>query len=262
MIAADLAKNELLCPFVVDFVLCFYSVGKPANNVPLPPSSRGDSISEEDINEKNIENTNEDNEEHTNDADEVVVEAKRRRKSPPVQIRQASQQAKLEDEPSFNESLESEKPVAGRLSLKSPLDLEARNETESPKPDMAGSIQAALAALQAGQISLHQLSMQLMALGANSPGLWQSQLAAVAARQLSTSDRSLPAPANEIQAIQAALQQQQQNIQQHLQNLLLLQQSANSLGNNNVPISAAAPPTAAPPQPPPPPPPAFMGNQV
>ena len=112
-----------------------------------------------------------------------------------------------------------------------------------------------------------QLSMQIMALGANSPGLWQSQLAAVAARQLSQNNESrgattglpvpglpppppltsLQSPPNEIQAIQQALQQQQQNIQQHLQNLLLLQQSANSLGsmgaNNNAP-------------------PSFMGNQV
>ena len=114
--------------------------------------------------------------------------------------------------------------------------------------------------------------MQLMALGANSQNLWQSQLAAVAARQLSQQDRggnnerpNLPAPpslppppplaslqpqisSNEIQAIQQALQQQQQNIQQHLQNLLLLQQGSvagNLAGaaNNNVPSP-------------------FMGNQV
>ena len=110
--------------------------------------------------------------------------------------------------------------------------------------------------------------MQLMALGASNPaatsgGLWQSQLAAVAARQLNSEPKNstnlgsgLPPPppltsiqpqVNDIQAIQQALQQQQQNIQQHLQNLLLLQQSANSLGNissnNNVP-------------------PPFMGNQV
>ena len=99
--------------------------------------------------------------------------------------------------------------------------------------------------------------MQLMALGANSPGLWQSQLAAVAARQLSQQERdrpslppTLPPPPpippqispNEITAIQQALQQQQQNIQQHLQNLFLLQQS--SSGNSNV----VTPP--------------FMGSQV
>ena len=107
--------------------------------------------------------------------------------------------------------------------------------------------------------------MQLMALGANSQNLWQSQLAAVAARQLSQQDRERPnlpavpqAPppvppplaslqpqisSNEIQAIQQALQQQQQNIQQHLQNLLLLQQGSSVAGNNNVPSP-------------------FMGNQV
>ena len=106
--------------------------------------------------------------------------------------------------------------------------------------------------------------MQLMALGANSPGLWQSQLAAVAARQLSQQDRDsgpsrssgapiLPPPPslppqvspNEIQAIQQALQQQQQNIQQHLQNLLLLQQSSLGGAGSSSPLS-----------------PPFMGNQV
>jgi hypothetical protein len=102
---------------------------------------------------------------------------------------------------SFNESLEdptkslqltlgSSKPLLSTgLSLKSSLDLEcaARPEepvsppvistttnketssslsgTESPPSDVGGSIQAALTALQAGQISLNQLSMQLMALG-------------------------------------------------------------------------------------------------
>jgi hypothetical protein len=124
--------------------------------------------------------------------------------------------------------------------------------------------------------------MQLMALGANSQGLWQSQLAAVAARQLSQSNErqgglpqglqptgpppppppppapptppALPPPSvsqNEIQAIQQALQQQQQNIQQHLQNLLLLQQSAGSLNMNT-----AAGGNAGTPSPP------FLGNQV
>ena len=125
--------------------------------------------------------------------------------------------------------------------------------------------------------------------GANSPGLWQSQLAAVAARQLTSQQNNTenrgptpgaergpqlpppptvppPPPAlaaaaaaagvqppqispNDIQAIQNALQQQQQNIQQHLQNLLILQQSANSIGN----IAATANNNV---------PPSFMGNQV
>ena len=104
---------------------------------------------------------------------------------------------------SFNESLEdptkslqltlgSSKPLLSTgLSLKSSLDLECAGSrpeepvsppvistttnketgssslsgTESPPSDVGGSIQAALTALQAGQISLNQLSMQLMALG-------------------------------------------------------------------------------------------------
>ena len=45
--------------------------------------------------------------------------------------------------------------------------------------NMAASVQAALQALQAGQLSLNQLSVQLMALG--SP--WQNQLAALAMKQ-------------------------------------------------------------------------------
>ena len=102
---------------------------------------------------------------------------------------------------SFNESPEdptkslqllggSSKPLLSTgLSLKSSLDLECAvrpeepvsppvistttnketssslSGTESPPSDVGGSIQAALTALQAGQISLNQLSMQLMALG-------------------------------------------------------------------------------------------------
>ena len=82
------------------------------------------------------------------------------------------------------------------------------------------SVQAALAALQAGQMSLNQvrwakcevnlgnthlflfqLSVQLMALGAQSPGIFQSQLAAVAARQLGQQSQSSPTqiPPNDIQ---------------------------------------------------------------
>ena len=134
------------------------------------------------------------------------------------------------------------------------------------------------------------LYANLIILGANSPGLWQSQLAAVAARQLTSQQNNTPesrgptpgavgpqlplppnlppppsalavatstAPAqspqispNEITAIQNALQHQQQNIQQHLQNLLLLQQSANSLGNIAAAANNNVPPTP------------FMGNQV
>eukprot|EP00095_Tigriopus_kingsejongensis_P012537 maker-scaffold262_size232883-snap-gene-0.14 protein:Tk12537 transcript:maker-scaffold262_size232883-snap-gene-0.14-mRNA-1 annotation:"pou class transcription factor 1" len=109
-------------------------------------------------------------------------------------------------------------------------------------PNAMASVQAALAALQAGQMSLNQLSVQLLALGVQSPGLFQTQLAAAAARQLSQQPTGgsnpsglapnlLLPPSNEFQAIQQALQQQQQNIQQHLQNLLMLQQSANHMNN-------------------------------
>jgi hypothetical protein len=54
-------------------------------------------------------------------------------------------------------------------------------------------------------IFLFQLSVQLMALGGQSPGLWQSQLAAAAVRQMSNSNlgnNSQPPnlyPQNEIQ---------------------------------------------------------------
>ena len=50
---------------------------------------------------------------------------------------------------------------------------------QSTGGNMAASVQAALQALQAGQLSLNQLSVQLMALG--SP--WQNQLAALAMKQ-------------------------------------------------------------------------------
>ena len=89
-----------------------------------------------------------------------------------------------------------------------PADSPSRFEpdlVEKKELNPVASVQAALAALQAGQMSLNQLSVQLMALGASnnnssnsnnnnnngnsglaSPGgLFQSQLAAVAARQLS-----------------------------------------------------------------------------
>lgn len=94
--------------------------------------------------------------------DEVVVAAKRRRKSPPVQISRQQSQNK-ED---FNESLETPTlaKVGKGLSLKSASDLEEPENTSTSSKegnegnqDMAGSIQAALAALQAGQISLNQV---------------------------------------------------------------------------------------------------------
>ena len=111
-------------------------------------------------------------------SDEVVVsEAKRRRKSPPVQIRQKADPSQMPDEggifspqrpPSSSMSEPScEEPQPKRLSLKSPLDLEARSDrgamsSPSPRPkqsesEMANSIQAALTALQAGQVSLNQV---------------------------------------------------------------------------------------------------------
>ena len=110
-----------------------------------------------------------------NEADEVVVEAKRRRKSPPVHLRHHKEQDELSlqrpPSSSFNESPEDSKLGKAGLSLKSPLDLESSSREEPPSspassstnkedsspPDAAGSIQAALAALQAGQISLNQV---------------------------------------------------------------------------------------------------------
>ena len=113
------------------------------------------------------------NQDAASSSDEVVVEAKRRRKSPPVQI--SRQQQNKED---FNESLETHNAVVPKigkgLSLKSASDLEAEPSAsaaaseatstssssagkEEGNQDMAGSIQAALAALQAGQISLNQV---------------------------------------------------------------------------------------------------------
>ena len=90
----------------------------------------------------------------------MVVAAKRRRKSPPVQISRQQSQNK-ED---FNESLETPAlaKVGKGLSLKSASDLEepetaSTSSKEEGNQDMAGSVQAALAALQAGQSSLNQV---------------------------------------------------------------------------------------------------------
>ena len=118
------------------------------------------------------------NQDAASSSDEVVVEAKRRRKSPPVQI--SRQQQNKED---FNESLETHNAVVPKigkgLSLKSASDLEQAEQPPSSLPaseatsstssssaskdegnpdNMAGSVQAALAALQAGQISLNQVN--------------------------------------------------------------------------------------------------------
>ena len=286
------------------FYFLSFSGGGASNNNIAVPTSEADS-------EENLERANRISEEstdepiskqdqsskfydvisshHTADSEESKLnEAKRRRKSPPVQIKQSKESEERPNSALFDDNLE---PTAKRLglSLKSPLDLELRisaDESSSPpasaantednKPNPSNGFQAALAAWQTTQETLNQLSMQLVAMGANqnAPGLFQSQLAAVAARQLNsqqTADRnssagpaaasstspnlsqpqlpnlaSLPqqpnAPnPNDIQAIKQALQQQQQNIQQHLQNILLLQQSsignmaAAAAANNNVP---------------------------
>ena len=123
------------------------------------------------INDSNIEEAEKaSSNDGNNDSDEVVVEAKRRRKSPPVQIRQKEPEDSLfqpQRPPSSSLSEPScEEPK--RLSLKSPLDLETRGRDEvmSPSPrkqsetEMANSIQAAMAALQAGQISLNQVLLK------------------------------------------------------------------------------------------------------
>ncbi|XP_047484310.1 POU domain, class 2, transcription factor 2-like isoform X1 [Penaeus chinensis] len=101
----------------------------------------------------------------------------------------------------------------------------ASSPTSAPGP--AHSVQAALAALQAGSLSLNQL----VALGAQGPGiLMQNQLAAAAAaaNQLPVSS---PLPSlgslnpQELQALQQTLSQQQQQIQQQLQQFMLFSQS-------------------------------------
>ena len=128
------------------------------------------------INDSNIEEVEKaSSNDGNNDTDDVVVEAKRRRKSPPVQIRQKEQEEggglfSPQRPPSSSLSEPScEEPK--RLSLKSPLDLEAvtrgRDEAMSPRnkseTEMAsGSIQAALAALQAGQSSLNQVCKRIL----------------------------------------------------------------------------------------------------
>ena len=128
------------------------------------------------INDSNIEEVEKaSSNDGNNDTDDVVVEAKRRRKSPPVQIRQKEQEEgsglfSPQRPPSSSLSEPScEEPK--RLSLKSPLDLEAitrgRDEAMSPRnkseTEMAsGSIQAALAALQAGQSSLNQVCKRII----------------------------------------------------------------------------------------------------
>jgi len=83
-------------------------------------------------------------------------------------------------------------------------------------PNIAASLYAALAGLQAGPFSLSQM------LATQNPGLWQSHLASAPA-QLDPNQSSEAGSLN-VDAIQRAIRQQQA-IQMQLQNFLLLQQS-------------------------------------
>ncbi|KAK4305508.1 hypothetical protein Pmani_022590 [Petrolisthes manimaculis] len=107
-----------------------------------------------------------------------------------------------------------------------PISSSAGSPPTSNPPPPAHSVQAALAAIQAGSLSLNQL----MALGAQGPGLlMQNQLAAAAAaaNQMPVSS-PLPSLASlspqELQALQQTLSQQQQQIQQQLQQFMLFSQ--------------------------------------
>eukprot|EP00095_Tigriopus_kingsejongensis_P007284 maker-scaffold144_size312663-snap-gene-2.44 protein:Tk07284 transcript:maker-scaffold144_size312663-snap-gene-2.44-mRNA-1 annotation:"pou class transcription factor 1" len=108
-----------------------------------------------------------------------------------------------------------------------------KSQNGSPTTTALSSIQSALAALQAGQMSLNQLQ----ALGTQN--MIQNQIAAAVASQGNPLSFSLTSHAglgvnsigtNEIQALQMALQQQQQNLQQQLQNFLFLQQQQMKAG--------------------------------
>ncbi|CAL4121168.1 unnamed protein product [Meganyctiphanes norvegica] len=101
----------------------------------------------------------------------------------------------------------------------------ASSPTQAPTPPHTG-VQAALAALQAGGLSINQL----MALGANNPQvMMQNQLAAAAAaanqQPISSALPNLSSlNPQELQGLQLTLQQQQQQIQQQLQQFMLLSQ--------------------------------------
>lgn len=111
-----------------------------------------------------------------------------------------------------------------------------KSQKGSPTSTALASIQSALAALQAGQMSLNQLQ----ALGAQN--MLQNQIAAAVANQANSMTFPFVVPPNlnpnggsgignnEIQALQLALQQQQQNLQQQLQNFLFLQQQQMKAG--------------------------------
>ena len=93
----------------------------------------------------------------------------------------------------------------------------------SPTTAAMASVQAALAALQAGQMSLNQLQT----LGAQN--IWEQQqrsspISMTPPQTLSEISSSPSFGSNELQALQMALQQQQQSLQQQLQSFILLQQ--------------------------------------
>jgi len=88
----------------------------------------------------------------------------------------------------------------------------------SPTTSSLNTVQTALAALQAGQMSLNQL-MALQASQSQSPVPWGHLPARQPTPSLNLSGCSL----SEIQALQLFLQQQQQNLQQQLQNVLMFQ---------------------------------------
>ena len=116
---------------------------------------------------------------------------------------------------------------------------EGKDENEN-KPDVAHTnIFATLAALQTGQLTLSQVrkynvsvrdkcvtqsSLSLQMLAAQTPGLWQSQLASLAAKMNSEQAAETNASLDAV-SLQKALIQQQQAFQLQIQNFLMLQQS-------------------------------------
>lgn len=111
---------------------------------------------------------------------------------------------------------------SGTTNGSSPGDVLPKNKS-SPTSSAIASVQAALAALQAGQMSLNQLS----ALSTQNAFI-QNQLAAVTQNNLPKSNFCLSNVSNgvssgDLQTLQLALQQQQQNLQQQLQSFLLMQ---------------------------------------
>jgi hypothetical protein len=163
--------KKSLCPFVVVVDVYFSSIAgnKPSEETTAEEDKNiNDNIEFDEASSSRGAASNHGN----NDADEVVVEAKRRRKSPPVQIRQ-QQLDTHEDNNLFSPSSvvsaaceDAVKSAVRGLSLKSHVDLEQRGRDDEPvspprkeesPADVSASVQAALAALQAGQISLNQV---------------------------------------------------------------------------------------------------------